>query len=464
MAAPSYSIAGAQKMPLQTRIVGCTGHQFITEKIFTVAMLFYTTGAVVPLISGAHDPSAPPQTSPMDLAIKVVLYTIAFFFIALRWRSFVQSVWNIKWILVPVLIAIVSTVWSQYPSFTVRGSAVLLATTAFGVYFGVRYTIPQQLRLLAWAFFFVLIISFFFAIFIPMYGIDGGSNSGDWRGAFLYKNVLAEIAVLAFLVFLFVRPRTSRSLRWFGIAASLALLFLSGSATGIIVCFAIVATLPLYKLAHARWTLVIPVTLGLSLLLAGSLLVMKTGAAESLQLMNRGPDLTGRTELWNAVLISISKRPWLGYGFSAFWEGMNGESESVLKAAGWMAGYAHDGFLDLLLQLGFLGLVTFVAGYLVLWRRALAFLSRATGPAPLWLCAFLAFMLLYNLTEGSSILAQNTIYWILYIAAAVNLIPVSSRQADTKANQGGQQTPRHISVKYSCTVLARNKPTIKVNQ
>ena len=166
--------------------------------------------------------------------------------------------------------------------------------------------------------------------------------------------------VLAFFVFLFVQPRRSRWLRWIGIVASLVLLFLSGSATGIVVCIAMLATLPLYKLAKARFTLVIPVSLGLGLLLAGSLLILKTSTGEVFQLVHRSPDMTGRTELWNAVLVSISKRPWLGYGFSAFWESMRGESESVRDAVGWAPGYSHDGYLDVMLQLGVAGLVTFV--------------------------------------------------------------------------------------------------------
>jgi exopolysaccharide production protein ExoQ len=400
----------------------------IAEKSFTVIMLFYTAGAVVPLLSGADDPQIALQTNPVDLAVKAILYSVAFFLLALRWRTYVEGAWRIKWILVPVLIAALSVVWSQHPLLTLRGAAVLVATTAFGIYFGVRYTIAQQLRLLAWAFSFAVVASFCFVIFLPMYGIDQGVTLGDWRGVFVQKNGLAEAMVFAFFVFLFVRPRSRLPLRWVGIAASLALLFLSGSATGIVVCFAMLAILPLYRLAKARFTLVIPVILCVSLLVAGSLLIVQSNPAEAFELVNRSPDLTGRTELWNAVLHSISKRPWLGYGFSAFWEGTTGESGSVLDAIGYPVGYSHNGFLDVLVQLGILGLVTFAAGYLLLWRRAFALLSRAPGSAPIWLCTILVFILLYNITEGVGILEQNSIYWVLYITTAIGLFPVCRRR------------------------------------
>jgi exopolysaccharide production protein ExoQ len=412
------------RVPLQIRNATDPARPSLAERVFTVVMLFYTTGAVLPFITGGTEQENFPQIRLADLAVKAALYAVTFFLILLQWRSFIRGLLNMKWLLLLLLIAIASTLWSQDPSLTLRGSAVLLGTTAFGVYFGTRYTVPEQLRLLAWTCFLTIAFSYVIAIFLPRYGIDQDSNFGDWQGAFVQKNGLAEAAVLAVLVFLFVRP-VGRALRWLGIAASFALLLLSRSATGRIVCLGITATLPLYKLTRARFTAVIPITLGVGLLLVGSVLVLKTHTAEALQLVNRSPDLTGRIDLWGAVLVSISKRPWLGYGFSAFWQGMNGESGSVLDTAGWLAWYAHNGFLDLMLQLGVLGLVTFAVGYLVVWRRALAFLSRTTGPVPIWLCTFLLFMLLYNLTEGS-ILTQNDIYWVLYISTAVSLFPVSS--------------------------------------
>jgi len=269
-------------------------------------------------------------------------------------------------------------------------------------------------------------MSFFSAILFPGYGTEQGSYAGAWRGVFIQKNGLAEAMVLAVLVFLFARAGMGRSLRWLGIAASLTLLYLSRSVTGMIICAGIMAILALYRLVGPRSAKAIPFTAA-GLLIVGFMVVQNFTVAGALQLVGRSPDLTGRTDLWSAALLSISKRPLLGYGFSAFWQGMNGESGSVLDKIGWMAGYAHNGFLDLMLHLGLLGLVTFAVGYLVLWRRALGLHSREPGPVPIWLCMFLIVMLLYNFTEGS-ILTQNSIYWVLYTSTAVALFPASFRR------------------------------------
>lgn len=426
-----YSISQADDSRLQTLAALTQPGPSRLELMFTVAMLLYTAGAIIAPLLGGNDPLEM-QTNPLSLGIKMAFYGIAFLFMLPAWRSLVRTAWEARWILMLVAIAAASVAWSQFPSDTLTGFGVLAATTAFGLYFGTRYTVSQQLRLLALTFSIAIAASVFFAVFLPAYGIEPGAASSDWRGAFLQKNNLAETMSLGLFVFLLVRPKRFHSLRWIGIAACLALLYLARSSTAAVVCFVILMTLPLYKLARTRFTLVIPVALGVGLVAAGFVLMLKTDAAGVFELVNRSPDLTGRTELWKAVLHSAAKRPWLGYGFSAFWKGMNGESANVLNAIGWPAGYGHDGYLDVLIQVGILGLLSFILGYLILWRRALSALLRITGPVPVWLCTYLVFMLLYNITEGY-ILTQNSLYWVLYIAVAVSLFRC------TRAGSGAEE-------------------------
>jgi O-antigen ligase len=104
---------------------------------------------------------------------------------------------------------------------------------------------------------------------------------------------------------------------------------------------------------------------------------------------------------------------WLGYGFNASW--MQGESSSVLQQVNWLVKDADNGFINLVLDLGLLGLSILLAGYLVFWRRALRLLRGTTGVAPIWALVFL-----YNLTVGR-LLAQNNILWILYVSIAVGV-------------------------------------------
>jgi O-antigen ligase len=99
---------------------------------------------------------------------------------------------------------------------------------------------------------------------------------------------------------------------------------------------------------------------------------------------------------------------------------MQGGSSSILLSVGWYVKFSHNGFLDLSLDLGLLGLATFVTGYLFLSKRALQLVRKVPGPISYWFCAFLCLMVIYNLDE-SSILMQNNIFWVLYVSTAVNL-------------------------------------------
>jgi exopolysaccharide production protein ExoQ len=392
----------------------------LLEKIFTVAMLVYTTSAIMPLLLAGNYPFPGIFGDRFAFVVQTAFYAGLFCLIAVRWQSFLRSAWNGKWAVALLAVAFLSAAWAEDPLFTLRRAIVLCGTTAFGIYLGSRFEVQEQLQLLAWTFGIVICASFLCVLFLPQYGIDHLYHYGDWQGVFSQKNSLARAMVLATLVFLFVRFRSGNTLRWIGIAGSLTLLVLSRSVTGVVVFAIIFASWPLYRLLRTKFTFAVPVAATIFTVVAAGAAVAYQALPALLEALNRDESLTGRIDLWQAVWLSISRKPWLGYGFDAFWKGMQGESALVLQTVGWAPGYAHNGFLDLVLDLGFIGLVVFACGYLVLWRRAITFVIRDPRPTTVWPCMYLVFMLFYNLTEGP-VISQNNITWVLYVATAVSL-------------------------------------------
>ena len=55
---------------------------------------------------------------------------------------------------------------------------MLIATTAFGIYFATRFEISEQLRLLAWALGITVFLSFLFGVFFRQYGIESTVHAG----------------------------------------------------------------------------------------------------------------------------------------------------------------------------------------------------------------------------------------------------------------------------------------------
>ena len=397
-------------------------------------MLFYVTGAVFPFLADAQNRSARLEGDPLQFGMQCVFYAGAFWFIALNWRTVVRGLFHAKWIVGLTLVGVASTVWSQDPSFTLRRSVVLLATTVFGIYFGSRFTVSQQLKLLAANFALVVFCSFAIALLLPRYGVDHYLHPGHWQGAFTQKNMLARIMVLSATVFLFVSPGKRQWLRWVGVVGAVALLVLSRSVTGALVSCGIVGAIPLFKLIRAKATVAIPVAIAATLGCIGLAIVLSQSSGIVFEWLNRSPQLTGRTELWDAVALSIAEHPFLGYGFNAFWQGMTGASANVMVMVRWLPLHSHNGFLDLTLDLGLLGLVIFALGYFASWRRAIRFARVTPESTSLWFCCYLTFMFLYNLTE-SSILVENNICWVIYTSTVVSISFVTQTMSGTTCRE-----------------------------
>jgi exopolysaccharide production protein ExoQ len=136
--------------------------------------------------------------------------------------------------------------------------------------------------------------------------------------------------------------------------------------------------------------------------------------------LGRNTTLTGRTLVWQAVL-SMHTNPWLGTGFQSFWAGSRLERVGEMTEQGIME--AHNGYLELYLNLGFGGIallaVLIVSGY----RNVLAAFRRDPHAGGL-LLAFFTAVLIYNLTEAGFTLMTPT--WIAFLLA-VTFVPPSLR-------------------------------------
>ena len=98
--------------------------------------------------------------------------------------------------------------------------------------------------------------------------------------------------------------------------------------------------------------------------------------------MGRDITQTGRTEIWEVAMTQLmQKSPILGFGRGTFWA----PNSAFARAAGAAVGHqyipptAHNGYLDLALEIGFLGLVIFLIGFFTAYKHAVVrtFISRA---------------------------------------------------------------------------------------
>jgi exopolysaccharide production protein ExoQ len=130
--------------------------------------------------------------------------------------------------------------------------------------------------------------------------------------------------------------------------------------------------------------------------------------------------LTGRTGIWGLLLRSIAKRPLLGFGYDAFWEGVKGESANVILATHWVFGYAHNGIIEICLQLGLVGTAVFLVTLFQAVRNAWFCLRNGCSAGVEWFIGLIALTLVYNVDE-CTVLWPVDLLSILYVVACCGL-------------------------------------------
>jgi O-antigen ligase len=274
-------------------------------------------------------------------------------------------------------------------------------------------------RLLGWAFIILAVLSAACALLLPEYGIDNQLHRGDWQGSFGHKNGLGEAMAMAMIVLWSAKGVLPRVVRIAALPLCAVVMLMSGSRSALLVSIALRLLVPSHCIVRARVTTLVPLAV-LSLAAAAAVVFLAvSNSSFLLASLGRDATLTRRTEIWTAVWAAISSHVVLGYGFSGFWAGIHGDSARVAAMLGFVARRAHNGFLDLWLELGIAGLFLFGVGYLQAVGVGVKLLRMSHHRLAAWPLQYLAFLLLYDLVEGL-ILRQNNLYWAVYAAVVVS--------------------------------------------
>src|SRR4051794_11721938 len=127
------------------------------------------------------DPSA--ITAPVhvtDVVIQTAVQVCGAFLILRRGRQMLKALKAVWPLLVVVSLAAISTAWSSRPELTLRRSAVLFVSMLLAVYIGERFTIGEQVQLIAQTFCVIMVAVFILRVASPMYVVDYVSHPGAW--------------------------------------------------------------------------------------------------------------------------------------------------------------------------------------------------------------------------------------------------------------------------------------------
>lgn len=306
--------------------------------------------------------------------------------------------------------AILSVFWSQAPALTIRRSATLVLATLYGLLLAIRYPPATVLRLIGSAMA-IIVVSSLIAIGLGAPGaIMGHPHPGAWQGIMYHKNALGRICVLALIVFGVLMYQTTMPWRigWgVLIAGCVGLIVGAQSATAVVILVIIILAwmvlIPFSMASRREQFQMTMISLGIA---APTGYLLWSYSEDIAQLLNRDLALTNRLPLWQTLLPIGWKQALTGYGFGAFWTDpsrMMDVDIALMRLRFWWAVHAHNGYLDVWLEMGMVGLSLASALLLFfLWRCFLALQLRSTVNRSIALFSFLFFamLLFYNLSES----------------------------------------------------------------
>lgn len=288
----------------------------------------------------------------------------------------------------------------------------------------------------------------FSLVVIKYYPASGVSYSWSgvkmWTGIALHKNSFGSMCSISALFFLWAyfqrRDHTNLRVRYQRWADTLILLIalylLSGaeknSATAAATLSAGVATLLTLRLVRSAKRMVPKAALMVLLifLIAYGVAAPFQGGSNVASLsaqLGRDDTLTGRTDIWAAVLPAMAQHRILGHGFESFW--------TNARRQVYMISDAHNGYLDILLELGAAGLALYICWFLSSANKLYRTLATNYNWASLSL-SYLIMCLVFNVTESTLGGLADQITAIVVLASLV--VPHDPRLLGGERSQSGE--------------------------
>lgn len=343
-----------------------------------------------------------------------------------------------------LVLALLSVLWSTDGADTANGWIALFGYAVIAITIGhVRDTlqtvraIGDTLRLLLSVSLGVELLSgVFFDMPFSFLGIQGNlADGGPIQGIFGTRNMLGFVAVIALITFV-IEWRSRSVTRGVGVAsiALAAMLALLSSSPSVVVLAAGVgvATVALSIVRHAPAE-----RRGLAQWALGALVAIGGLAAfglrhQIIRVLDAGSDFSTRADLWNQLLEFIAERPVLGWGWFGRWP----TDEFPFVYVNILLEDTHrsalNAYFDVLLQLGWVGLVLFlVLGGVALVRSWLvASVRRSVVYA--WTPLVLVTLAIESMFESFTLAGAG---WLLLVLCALRAGQTRSWREDLDAAQ-----------------------------
>jgi O-antigen ligase len=368
-----------------------------------------------------------------DRIIKVCTLLISIFVVVSRWsvmRSLARD--SNLGAVACLTLAPLSAVWSIEPSATLLRSVTLLTIAFLCLAISLAGWNRQRLQQLVLPpLMLILIMSLLLGMMYPDRITELGqdlSQKGAWHGMTFTKNQFGMISSLAAIICVNRLMAGEGRIAWpvAGTLVSLTCLVLSRSNTSLFATLlgigfmALVMRVPVIK---QRFSTHVVVAIAGTILLYELVIQNVIPGAYTLlapirSLTGKDATFSARTTIWDIVKQHIEYAPILGSGYGAYWIGPLARSPSYVftYVMYFYPTEAHNGYLDIVNDLGWLGMGCLVLFLIAYMRQALQLMRFDRSQAALYL-ALLFQQMVMNMSE-SEWFARDSAFTIMLLAVA----------------------------------------------
>jgi O-antigen ligase len=335
---------------------------------FAVLIFFTFFGTKIPFQE--IDPQASfkgETTNIVNQILYVFLFLSSMIIVIKRFGTISLFIKREKYLSLFILLCLVSAVWSNYHFMSFKRSFQLLSVF-LGLLNALLFIEPSKLlKVLKIIIILYLLVTVFSSLFI---GAAIDPRFGTWRGLSDHKNGLAQYGFYCFIISLFFygeQNKLSTKITNYAISfVSVIIVFMSGSSTGIVMIGLIIIISLIFSIEEIFKSLRIGRTIMIMVLLfiIGLWIVINIFAPHLMDkipiMLGKDPTLSMRTEIWDYVWTEIEKKIFLGYGYGTYWiKGSSVIANFASMFAGFEVNQAHNGYLEIMLQLGLIGITLF---------------------------------------------------------------------------------------------------------
>jgi len=369
-------------------------------------------------------------------AIKITLLLLSAYLISRNWAACVTLLKQLNRFFVAFLVLVpLSIFWSISQADTIARYVTIMSVVMVWSAACVATWEPLRFQhLMRPVLTFLVLASIVFGMVAPDLAIETGEGTlkDAWRGLCNQKNGFGQMASFTFIFWLHAWLTKQVSL-WkvllFG-GAGAACVLLSRSSTSLLATLFVVMFLLLLLKAPVAMRRAMPYLIGCFAAIVMTYAVAILKLVPGLDMLLRpitaftGKDMTfsNRSAIWDVIKEHINYAPIFGSGYGAYWIGPvpSSPSYAFLSRLWFYPNESHNGYLEIVNDLGFVGLIVLL-GYLIWYLRQSLLLWRFDrNQAALYLAVFFQ-QAIINLSESTWLVVNAGMSFTLMTFATIAL-------------------------------------------